>query len=307
MANSTIDLWVDVLVLSLRGRKSLLRLPGLALPRFHVPIELGHELFWPKMRVGIAMTADAPGHRQLLSLVDRFHLIDAPMTRLAADARIDVHGMVEVDELGQVVDALPGDPATGFPALVNRCQLRALGVNRSHRGNPLIVCRAVAVHTGRRRRHCRMGRVKDRVVTVATIHLQLAGVNRVAERDRLLGLVADIECLRIGNQSTHRSGEYGAGSQCDPEQSKERIDPSRKQKPLHNEFWPTVELWAVLAQKGKKIVATLLTDAQYGGRTCELAMALQNRATLCRRIRFDSHPHATFCRSMTRRKTRCQH
>jgi hypothetical protein len=76
--------------------------------------------------------------------------------------------------------------------------------------------------------------IKDRVVAIAAIHLQLARVNRVAERHRLIGLVADVQRHRVRQQAAHRAREDGSGSARDSQNAEEGIDPARKQEPLHS-------------------------------------------------------------------------
>jgi hypothetical protein len=53
-----------------------------------------------------------------------------------------------------------------------------------------------------------MRRVKDCVVTVATVHLQLACVNRMTKWNGLLWLIADVQRLWIGNQTSQRTCEH---------------------------------------------------------------------------------------------------
>ena len=203
MANGTMNLRVDVFFFPHLLGKVLL--PLLA---FGFPVEFGHELDRAKMWIRVAVALNAPCHRQLFGLINRFHLVDAPMASLATDARIDVHGVVEVNELGQIMHPCPCHAPPGFPTLVNRGQLGAFGTHRRQGCHTLVVGRTVAVDTGRRRGNRRVCRVKDGVVTVAAVHLQLACVNRMAEGHRLLGLIAHVQRLRIGYQTTQRTCEY---------------------------------------------------------------------------------------------------
>ena len=54
------------------------------------------------------MTVQAPSHREWRRLRDLRHLIDASVTRHAADPFRDVDGMIEEHEVGQGIHALPG-------------------------------------------------------------------------------------------------------------------------------------------------------------------------------------------------------
>src|SRR6056297_740070 len=119
MTNGTVILRVDAVFLPpLRGKLSL------SLLTFKFPVQLGHELFRAEMRLGVAVAFNTPRHRQLLVLINHFHLIDSTMAGLATDARVDVRGMIEIDKFRQVVNSLPSHAATGFPALMNRSQLQ---------------------------------------------------------------------------------------------------------------------------------------------------------------------------------------
>jgi hypothetical protein len=81
-----------------------------------------------------------------------------------------------------------------------------------------------------------MGSIKYGVVAIPAVQFQLPGMNRMAERDRLSRLVANIQCLGVGNQSTHRTRENNARSRCYRKNAQEWINPTRKQKPLHDLF-----------------------------------------------------------------------
>ena len=166
MANGAVNLRIDVLFVACLFRERLL-VPIL----WRFPVQLGDEFFGPQMGIRVAVTFDAPGHRKLFVLVDNFHLVDATVATLATHSRVHVGRVIEVDELRQVVNALPTDALAGLPTLVNRCQLFTFGVNRRQRRDPLIVGRTVAVDAGRRWRDRRMRRLEDGVVTVPAIQL----------------------------------------------------------------------------------------------------------------------------------------
>src|ERR1700722_9293185 len=53
---------------------------------------------------GIAVTVDAPVHVKRVFLVHQRHLLDVPMAGGASDALVDVDSVVEVHEIGQIVD-----------------------------------------------------------------------------------------------------------------------------------------------------------------------------------------------------------
>lgn len=165
MANGAVDLRVNVVLFLPIGRE--LRL-GLFALKF--PIKLRHFVDRAKVGFRISVARDAPCHGKLFVLVHDFHLVDPAVTALAANARIDVGGVVEIHVFGQVVDSFPADASPRFPALVNRFQLGAGRMNGGQGGNALVVRRAVAIDTGCRRWNRRVGGFKNGVVAVAAVH-----------------------------------------------------------------------------------------------------------------------------------------
>src|SRR5262249_58211885 len=89
----------------------------------------------------VAVAVQAPFHVQRGLLPRQRHLVDRPVTGRAADALLDMDAVVEIGELGQVVDAHPGDRLIAAVALADRLGQRAV--------DPDLV---VAVHAGARRR-----------------------------------------------------------------------------------------------------------------------------------------------------------
>lgn len=200
------DLWIDVVFFSMGFRE--FRLVGEFTPVvvFRFPIEFGDQLDGAKMFVWVSVTGDAPCHRQLLVLVHDFHLVDASVARNATDAGIHVRGVIEVDEFRQVVNSFPSHAATGFPALVDRCQTGFVRVNGTQSGLTVLGSRRVTVHAGRRGRNGSVSGVENSVVAIPTIHFQLSRVNRVTKWNWLGRLVAHVERLRVRDQSTHGGG-----------------------------------------------------------------------------------------------------
>jgi hypothetical protein len=65
--------------------------------------------------LGGAMAVDAPPHAQIGELFYLIHLLDGTMTGLALDvAYADMLRMIEIDQVGEVVDLDPFDGVTGF-------------------------------------------------------------------------------------------------------------------------------------------------------------------------------------------------
>ena len=126
------------------------------------------------MRRRIAMAGDAPLHVERVLAPHERHLVHAPVTRLAADALLHVRRVIEVGEVGQVVNAQPLDRSIGAVALADRledgCVLPHLRVAR---------------HAGLGGGEPREARVLDARVAVATVDAEPLDVVLVAERHRL--------------------------------------------------------------------------------------------------------------------------
>ena len=53
------------------------------------------------------MAIQTPLHQQRRHLIGERHLVDPAVARRAADALVHVNAVIEIDEAGQVIDALP--------------------------------------------------------------------------------------------------------------------------------------------------------------------------------------------------------
>ena len=133
MTNSAVDFRVDVLVFFVGDR----------IPVFvWFPSKIGDLFDRTQMRLRITVAGDAPSHRQLFMLIDDFHLVDATVAGLAADTRVHVSSVVEIDEFRQVVDSFPRHALAGLPTLLDRSQFFAGWMNSGQSGDPLLVRRA---------------------------------------------------------------------------------------------------------------------------------------------------------------------
>ena len=144
------------------------------------------------------MAIETPFHRHRLDLRDDFHLIDSAMAGNAADAARDVDTMVEVHEVREIMNAFPHDRVVAFKAHSNRFKQSAF------RENDAQVARsfgrsvsAMTVAASRRGRDRRMPSALHRVMTITAVHLQLTGMEFVTERNRLLGLMTNVNDLWI--------------------------------------------------------------------------------------------------------------
>src|SRR5262249_54266291 len=80
----------------------------------------------PQVRLRVAVAVHAPGHVEGRVLRDERHPIDPPVAGLTADALGDMDRVIEVDEVGQVVDLDPLDGAVGAEALADGLELGRL-------------------------------------------------------------------------------------------------------------------------------------------------------------------------------------
>src|SRR5439155_9272729 len=123
------------------------------------------------MRSRIAVTRYAPVHEQGFVLIGKRHLVDAAVAGHAADSFVNVNVVVEVDELGQIVNALPGNR---FPGAIT-------GPDRLQHGTaePDFL---MAVHARLGRWNAGKRRILHRRMAVAAVNAELADVMLVAER-----------------------------------------------------------------------------------------------------------------------------
>ena len=127
------------------------------------------------LQLGITVAVQAPLHLQAADLVHQRHGINRAMAGAATDSLSHVNAVVEVDELGQIVNTLPFDGTLFDPAVPHRFQQRGIGPDL-----------AVTGHAGfGGRQPCKM-RCLDRGVTIPTIDAQAANVMLMAERHRLI-------------------------------------------------------------------------------------------------------------------------
>lgn len=125
------------------------------------------------------MAVQTPAHRKRLDLLDADHLVDPAMARRASDASRQMSAMIEIDEIGELVDVNPGNGLVLGEALANRQNLGAIG---SHLG--------VAVHAHLRGGHGSKGRALHRGMAIATIEPEVSSVKLMTVLDRLDGTVA---------------------------------------------------------------------------------------------------------------------
>ena len=141
------------------------------LPPFHVVNLLNgpHESFRR------AVTLQTPLHLQRLRLEKNRHLVDAPVTRRAADTLFHVNAVIEVRVVRQIVYAYPLDRLAGAKTRAHGFEIRTIGPDLF-----------VTVHARRRRRQSRGCGRFDGGVTVTAIDAVVADVMFMTELNGLL-------------------------------------------------------------------------------------------------------------------------
>ena len=121
------------------------------------------------------MAIQTPLHVKGLSFPRQWHLIDPTVTGFATNANMNVNAVIEVNEVGRIVDARPSNRTILPKARADGFQRRAVCPNL-----------LVAVHAHLCRRNPGKGRRLDRGMAVAAVDSQSRHVMLVAERHRLI-------------------------------------------------------------------------------------------------------------------------
>ena len=148
----------------------------------------------------IAVTIQTPSHRLILVLMHDLHLIDPAVASNTRNATVDVGRVIEIHVIRQSVNTHPIDRFARPPTLMKALEFwRPSMDSREARGCRIALfvdgLRAMAIDARLCRWNFRVSGLVDRAVAVLAIHLQLAGVQRVAKGDRLEGTVAGVECI----------------------------------------------------------------------------------------------------------------
>jgi hypothetical protein len=123
----------------------------------------------------VAMAVDAPRHLQRGVLVDQRHLVHASVAGCATDPFFHVDTVVEVDKVGQIVDARPVERLVVAETGAHWLENRSIGPNLR-----------MAIHAGLGGRNVGKCRLFDRRVAVAAVDAFAADMMLVAELNGLL-------------------------------------------------------------------------------------------------------------------------
>ena len=184
------------------------------------------------MRLRVTMAIDAPSHRLIFGLVNNIHFVDTTVARYARYTSCNVNGVIKIHIVRQSVDTNPVDRFARPPTVVNRLELFAFWMDRRQCGSTGCALRTVAVNASLSRRDRRMRGLLNGVMAITTIHLQLACVQCVAEGNRLLGTVTDIERNRTGRPQKQNARVGATTSSQNAQHRQKFIGPSREQESL---------------------------------------------------------------------------
>ena len=126
-------------------------------------------------------------------LMNDCHLVDSTVAGHAGNTSVYVRGMVEINVVRKSVDSHPINGFACPPTLVDRFEFQAIRMNGRQRGCTRCGLGTVAIDTSLRGGNGRVSGFVDRIMTVTTIHLEFAGMERVAKWHRLLRAIAGIE------------------------------------------------------------------------------------------------------------------
>jgi len=127
------------------------------------------------------MAIEAPSHAQRLDLHHYFSLCDIAMTMLAVDPGTQMSAVVEIIEIGQLMNPHPLYGHARRHTLSDGKQLFVVGPDQS-----------VTIHASLNGGDIGVSRSFDLEMAIPAIHTQIAGVQLVAIWDRLNRTVSDI-------------------------------------------------------------------------------------------------------------------
>ena len=107
------------------------------------------------------------------------------MATHAADTSVDMHGMIEIRKVRQLMDFHPIHWVPGLPTITHRGQFGIVGLNLG-----------MTIHAGLRGWYVRVRGNLDEGMAISAVHAELRYVDVVRKRDRLNGLITDAGVLR---------------------------------------------------------------------------------------------------------------
>jgi hypothetical protein len=169
---------------------------GLVIPG-RGPFHVEDFFFRPDEFLRLAVTFQAPLHLKRHDLHRKRHQVYAAMTGRTAHALVNVNAVVEIDEVGQVMDPRPLNRLPRPIALAHGLKEWAVGKNLR-----------VAIHAGLRRRDAGESRRFYGGVTIAAVDAFIADVMLVAELNRLLAREVGLRVVGGPSELRHKPERY---------------------------------------------------------------------------------------------------
>lgn len=126
-----------------------------------LPLVIEYLIQWPNLFFGRTMAIEAPFHQQRAVLANKLHLVNPSVTTRTADALADMHSMIEIHMVGQLMHAVPSDRRVFPITFTYRC--------KQFRADPNLF---VAIHARLGRGHPGIRRSFDRVVAISAINAE---------------------------------------------------------------------------------------------------------------------------------------
>ena len=126
MAASTCNRWIHIPVLFKFHANFLL-----LLERLRMPVQIENFFRRAQEVFRSTMALKAPSHAEWFCFINDRHFINCAMTAVTADPTVYMDGMIEIGVVRKLVNADPWNWLAGFPALLDWCEARAVGLNFS--------------------------------------------------------------------------------------------------------------------------------------------------------------------------------
>ena len=91
------------------------------------PIHLKDLVLRTDEILGIAVALETPFHLERVDLPGLRHQVDSTVTGGASDALVNMNAVIEINEIGQIVNSGPENRLSGAPALSHRFEKLTVG------------------------------------------------------------------------------------------------------------------------------------------------------------------------------------
>jgi hypothetical protein len=180
-----------------------------------LPVHIGDLVARAKLLLRPAVAVETPLHGQRRELLDARHLVDTAVAGGAADSLVHVDGVIEIDEVGEVIDAHPGDGAIAEVGSAHRVEQRSA-----------VPDLGMAIEAFAGSGEARAGGALDGVVAIAAVDARVLHVVAMVELERLLdgltligekgGTDPQQEQREAGDDATGESEQSGPGDAVGP-------------------------------------------------------------------------------------------